>query len=257
MRFITLATLLVLLLPTGASAAFTAPFGASWDGIPLQQVIDDYLTAQFPGTYTAGDLDVLTMYEGYLAGDADLSPAPYWTGSELSSFVVEEIAGYQDQNTMGWYQIGVPEGAGNASQVVVDGPTGAGSNITVNLPASVDFGFWLDPNGPDDSRGAVQGEYFYTARALNDEGPNGAGTVHDPTGGDPQCLIYNVSDLFGGPAYILAWEDNDSGLEISPVAALETTDNDYNDLVVVIFAYSVVPTDQSSWGKVKAIYQGR
>lgn len=254
MRLFAIAILLFTFLPGSAVATFTAPFGTSWDGIPLQMVIDDYLTTNVPG-YAAGDVDVMTMYEGYLPGDADLSPAPYWTGEEISTFVVDEIAGFDDQNTMGWYQIGVPEGAGNPGQVILDGSAAPGDGPTVNLPASMDFGFWLDPNGPDASRGAPQGEYFYTARALNDVGPDGSGTLHGPEGGDPQCLIYNVSDLFGGPAYILAWEDNDSGLPISPEALNNTTDNDYNDLVVLIHAFSVVPTESRSWGQVKSLYR--
>jgi hypothetical protein len=256
MRPIAFATLLLLLVPGNAQAAFTVPLGSSWDNVPLQQLIDDYLGDLFP-SYSPGDVDVLTMYEGYLPGDADLSPAPYWSGSELSSFVVQEIAGYRDRNTMGWYQIGVPEGAGNPSQIVVDGALGPGDGSAISLPASIDFGFWLDPNGSEASNGAPQGEYFYTARALNDAGPDGSGTLHGPEGGDPQCLIFNVSELFGGPAYILAWEDLDSGLEISPVYGTNVTDNDYNDLVVVIFAFSVVPTEESSWGRVKALYGAR
>ncbi len=246
-----------LVMAPPAHAVFDVSWGTSWDGVPLQDVIDDYLSTEFPTTYSPGDIDVLTMYEGYLPGDADLDPVPYWEDSDFSGMIVEELAGYQDNNTMGWYEIGFPEIDGFNDGVIFEGSDGVGTTKVITFDTPIRFGFWLDPNGELDSRGAPQPERFYTDRSLNDIGPDGSGAIHPPENGDPQCLIYNVSYLFGQPAYILAWEDIDSGLEITATAGPNSTDNDFNDLVVLIRAASPVPTESDSWGQVKALFGTR
>lgn len=253
-----LASLLLLLsLAPSAHAVFDVAWGSSWDGVPLQDIIDDFLSTQFPGSYNPGDIDVFTNYEGYLPGDADLSPKPYWEDSEFDGLLVQELAGYDDRNTFGWYEIGFPDIDGFNDGVIFDGPASPGATATVTFAAPTQFGFWLNPNGELDSRGAPEPEIFYTDRTLNDIGPDGSGTIHGPENGDPQCLIYNVSYLYGRPAYILAWEDLDYGLEVSGTAGAHYTDNDFNDMVVLILASSPVPTDSSSWGQIKSLYGNR
>ncbi len=245
---------LLALFAVPAHAVFDVPWGTSWDGIALQDVIDNYLSSQFPATYSPGDVDALTMYEGYLAGDADLSPTPYWEDSDFTNLIVKELAGYQWNNTMGWYEIGYPDIDGFNDGVIFTGDEGPGNTQTVSFSSPTRFGFWLNPNGDQDAQGAPEPEKFYTDRTLNDPGPDGSGTLHGPQGGDPQCLIYNVSYLYGRPAYILAWEDLDSGLEINASPEPNYTDNDYNDLVVLILASSPVPTQSQSWGRVKSLF---
>jgi hypothetical protein len=102
-------SLFLLLAVSPAHAVFDVEWGSSWDGVPLQDIIDDFLSAQFPGTYSPGDVDVFTNYEGYLPGDADLSPKPYWEDSQFDGLLVQELAGYRDRNTFGWYEIGFPD----------------------------------------------------------------------------------------------------------------------------------------------------
>jgi len=248
--------ILLLLAPT-AHAVFNVSWGDSWDGVLLQDIIDGYLSAHFPSSYSPGDINVLTMYEGYVPGGADLDPTPYWEDSSFNGLIVEELAGYRNNNTMGWYEIGSPVIDGFNDGVIFEGSDGAGTSKVITFPTPIRFGFWLDPNGELDSRGAPQPERFYTDRTLNDVGPDGSGTIHPPENGDPQCLIYNASYLYGRPAYILAWEDIDYGLEVSATPTPTTTDNDFNDLVVLIMASSPVPTETNSWGEVKALFSGR
>ncbi|HKI82790.1 MAG TPA: hypothetical protein VKA63_00515 [Candidatus Krumholzibacteria bacterium] len=252
-----LSLFLLTLLSAPAAAVFDVSWGNSWEGVPLQDVIDNFLSSQFPSTYSPGDVNALTMYEGYLPGDADLSPKPYWQDSDFTNLIVTELAGYQWFNTMGWYEIGYPEIDGFNDGVIFTGGEGPGNTKTITFSSPTQFGFWLDPNGDQDAEGAPQPEKFYTDRTLNDVGPDGSGTVHGPEGGDPQCLIYNVSYLYGKPAYILAWEDLDSGLPLAASYAPGYTDNDYNDLVVLILASSPVPTQSSSWGRVKSLFNQR
>ena len=238
---ISAACLFLIAAPVGA---FDVEWGSSWDGISLQDVLDD--------EFGAGAIDAATDYEGYLAGDAD--PA-YWEDASISGLVVREIAGYQNRNTMGWYEetlAGAPIIDGVGDGVVIEGALSAGQSVSVALPDGVTrFGFYMNPNGSYDAgANAPEPEKFYTNRAYNDLGPSGGGAIHAPYDGDPQCLIYNVTDLYDGvPTYVLAWEDLDYGGVIG-----SETDNDYNDFVVVIQAYSPVPNEDMSWSDVKALY---
>jgi hypothetical protein len=257
-RGLLIASLLFLLLAAPrAHAVFDVTWGSSWDGVPLQSIVDDFLSTQFPGSSSPGDIDVMVNYEGYLPGDADLSPTPYWQDSAFDGLLVQELAGYEDNNRLGWYEIGSPQIDGFNDGVIFDGPASPGATTTVTFSSPTQFGFWLNPNGDLDSRGAPEPEIFYTDRTLNDIGPDGSGTLHGPENGDPQCLIYNVSYLYGRAAYILAWEDLDYGLEVSMTPGPDYTDNDFNDLVVLILASSPVPTESDSWGRVKSLYGGR
>jgi hypothetical protein len=244
---VALLALVVLVQP--AFADFPVFFGSSWDGISLQSILD--------AEYGAGAIDVLTQYEGYLPGDAD---PPYWEDATLHGVIVREIAGFQNANVLGWYQetFAAPTIDGFNDGVVFSGPMGQGAVAQLNFPGGVTrFGFYLNPNGSGDSANAPEPEKFFTNRAFNDIGPSGAGaTYHGPDDGDPQCLIYNITHLREGvPTYVLAWEDLDSGGELSLVFASGKTDNDFNDLVVEVSAQSPVPTQSTSFGTVKALYR--
>ena len=232
-----------------ASADFPVTFGVSWDGIALQSIFD--------AEYGAGAIDAATDYEGYLPGDAD---PPYWEDSMLHGVIVREVAGFQNANVFGWYQetFAMPTIDGFNDGVVFSGPLGQGAVAQINFPGGVTrFGFYLNPNGSGDSSNAPEPEKFFTNRAFNDVGPIGAGApYHEPSDGDPQCLIYNITHLRQGvPTFVLAWEDLDYGSEISPVFAGFKTDNDFNDLVLEVSAQSPVPTQSASFGQVKALYR--
>lgn len=244
-------TLTLLLVPAVALA--TSPFpismGTSWDGISLQAVLD--------AEYGVGVIDVMTDYEGYLAGDAD--PA-YWEDFDLDGMIVREIAGYADTNVMGWYAetlSSAPAIDGVDDGVVFTGPMSPGATAFVVFPAGLTrFGLYLNPNGPGNSGNAAEPEIFFSNRFYNDIGPNGAAAAQAPFDGDVQCLVFNITHLNNGvPTYVIAWEDLDSGAQITPTYTSYGTDNDYNDLVVEIRADSPVPTESTSWSKMKALYQ--
>jgi len=240
---ISILCLSTLVVPVSVGA-FDVTWGSSWDNIPLQDILD--------AEFGVGVIDAATDYEGYLGGDAD--PA-YWEDETIKGLVVREIAGYRDRNVMGWYAedlTGPPVIDGVDDGVVIEGSLGAGGSTTIVLPGGVTrFGFYMNPNGELDAGvNAPEPELFYTNRFYNDLGPEGIEAKHFPYDGDPQCLVYNVTHLYDGvPTYVLAWEDLDYGGRIGI-----RTDNDYNDMVVVVQAQSPVPNETMTWSSVKALY---
>ncbi len=235
---------IAVIIPSSAGA-FDITWGSSWDNVSLQSILD----AEF-GT---GAIDAATQYEGYLPGDAD--PA-YWEDDSIKGLVIREIAGNHHRNNMGWYEeslTGAPLLDGFHDGIVIEGELGVGESATLDLPMGVTrFGFYMNPNGPYDAGpNAPEPELFYTNRFYNDLGPDGSAAAHAPLDGDPQCLIYNVTHLHGGtPTFVLAWEDLDYG----GVVGVET-DNDFNDMVVVIQARSPVRNEDLSWGAVKSLFR--
>lgn len=233
--------------PRPADASFAVTFGDSWEGVPLQQLLDDI--------YGAGAIDV-SQYEGAHPADAD---PPYWEDEFTGGLIVKELAGHRMYNEMGWYHetFSAPTIDGVDDGVIFVGFEYEGNTKTVSFPAGVTrFGLYLDPNGQYGTPNAPEGENFFTNRAYNDIGPDGSGALHSPTDGDVQVLIYDISHLRQGvPTYVVCWEDLDSGGPISPTNQPGFTDNDYNDMVVEISADSPVATESGSWGSVKALFQ--
>jgi len=225
--------------------AFDVTWGSSWDNVSLQSILD--------AEFGAGVLDAATDYEGFLPGDAD--PA-YWEDESIKSLVIREIAGNRNRNTMGWYAedlAAAPLIDGFADGVVLEGGVGEGDGTVVDLPDGITrFGFYLNPNGPNDAgANAREPEKFFTNRFYNDLGPDGSAAAHAPLDGDVQCLIYNVTHLFDGvPTFVLAWEDLDYGGVVG-----QETDNDFNDMVVLVQALSPVPNEAMTWSSVKALYR--
>jgi hypothetical protein len=240
---------LTLALASLAHADFVVPFGVSWEAISLQDVLD--------AEYGIGTIDAATDYEGYLVGDAD---PPYWEDLGLDGVIIREIAGFQYTNVMGWYEedlLGAPAIDGVDDGVIFTGPMAPGAQVILTFPGGItQFGFYLNPQGAGGGGAyAPEPEVHFTNRFYNDIGPSGAGTIHAPTDGDPQCLVYNITHLRNGvKTYVLAWEDLDSGAAIAPAYAWDKTDNDYQDLVVEITAISVVRTQDSTWAQIKSLY---
>jgi hypothetical protein len=240
---------LVAVPATTAHAEFTVTWGTPWDGVSLQQVLD--------AEYGAGAIDAASDYIG--AQPQDLDP-PYWLDAGFHSWVVRELAGSSGTNDMGWYEVGCCRSQLEelVDKVILAGPTSEGATVELSFPSGVtSFGFYLNPNGDADAPNAPEPELFFTNRFYNDIGPSGQGALHEPSDGDPQCLVYNITQLRDGvPTFVLAWEDQDSGGTISPGYLPDHTDNDFQDLVVEVSAGSPMPTDQSSWGQVKALFEG-
>lgn len=248
-RFIVVFLTAILLTAPIMASGFPVTWGTSWDKVPLQEILD--------AEYGPGAIDAATQYEGYLAGDAD--PA-YWEDVALNGLIIREIAGFRSDNTLGWHAddlSGPPVIDGIDDGVIFDGSRGQGAITTINFPGGLtQFGFYLNPNGTKDGGGnAPEPELFFANRFYNDLGASGGGSPHAPFDGDPQCLVYNITHLNdGNPTYVLAWEDLDYGGPVTPKYSWTSTDNDFQDLVVEIRAYSPVPTENTSWGSVKALF---
>ncbi len=136
--------------------------------------------------------------------------------------------------------------------MVIEGALGIGESVDISLPSGLTrFGFYMNPNGSEDGGvNAREPEVFFTNRFYNDLGPNGGTAAHAPLDGDLQCLVYNVTHLYHGvPTFVLAWEDLDYG----GVLGIET-DNDFNDMVVIVQAQSPVPNETMSWSSVKTLF---
>ena len=215
---------------------FEVVFGASWDGISLQQILDT--------EYGVGVIDVATDYEGARCGDAE---TPYWLDDSVDGWIVREVADFAPTNVLGWYAeelTGAPSIDGIDDGVIFDGSAGEGGTAFVGLTGPTRFGLYLNPNGAGDGTNAPEPEAFFTNRFYNDEGVDGSGVVHAPESGDPQALIFNITHLRNGvPTYVVAWEDIDSGSPLAPSYEAGFTDNDFNDLVVEIRANSPVSID--------------
>ncbi len=238
-----------LLLVSASAMAFDVVIGTSWDAVSLQDVLD--------AEYGVGAIDVSTDYIGASAGDPD---PMYWMDEEIDGLIITEIAGYSESNTMGWYEetFSMPTIDGVDDGVIFSGPMSPGATASLVFPAGgTTFSFYMNPRGMLDSNNAPEPEIFFVNRFYNDIGPSGAGTLHEPTDGDPQCLVFDISHLRNGtPTFVLAWEDLDSGGEVTPSIS-SGTDNDFQDLVVEITALSPVPNEANSWGSVKALYGDR
>lgn len=237
---------LLLLLAAGAAMANPIPFyivtfGESWDGVSLQEVLD--------AEYGPG-LIPMESHMGALVA--------YWEDDRLDAILVREIAGHASDNILGWYQetFAQPVVDGVSSGVIFEGPELPGATRVILFPAGVTrFGFYLNPNGLADSNNAPEPELFFSNPMYNDVGPDGSGPIRPDEFVDVQCLVYDISHLRNGlPTYVLAWEDLDSGAEITPTSTPDGTDNDFQDLVVEISAFAVVPNATTSWGQLKALY---
>jgi hypothetical protein len=242
-----IAAVLVALVPPLAHASFVVVWGTSWDGVSLQDVLD--------AEYGVGTINAGTDYIGFKPGDADPF---YWQDAGVHGLVIRELASYREANVFGWYQEtfarpvidGVDDGAIFSSRLI------KGATAYVTFPSGVTrFGFYLNPDGQAHSRDATGSEMFFTNRHYNDIGPDGSAALHGPIDGDPQCLVYNITRLRDGiPTFVLAWEDLDYGSAISDVPAWGATDDDFQDLVVEVSAASPLPSQQSSWGRVKSLF---
>jgi predicted outer membrane repeat protein len=218
----------------GPQPRFDVAWGTSWDQVSLQQVLD--------AEYGQGVIHAATDYEGYGQSDAD---PPYWEDQGIAGVILREIGSFATSSTFGWYKetAAFPVIDGVDDGMIFDGWMGPGATVIATFPSGTQrFGFYLNPNGSDNAPNAPEPEVFFTNRLFNDVGPDGSGPLHDPPGGDPQCLVYNITALRGGvKTYVLAWEECDSGGPITPGFSPTGTDNDFNDMVIEMSAMSPVP----------------
>lgn len=191
---IMIAAFLFCLLPLSANADIiiqnphgsTIGYGTSWDTPPLN------LEQVLAGLDLNGDGDIhLTVVNGFV-GETES-----WFGSGAVSVILEEIAGYADATTFGWY---------NTANIASYGQLFAGSDSTgaeasVVFNPAIEFGFYIDPNG-------IQGDRMYTQHLLNVDNSY-------------QVVIFAIDELPG--QFILGWED---------LLLSGDSDRDYQDMIV-------------------------
>ena len=245
-RSFVLSILMSLAGIVSAHAGAQAVIGDSWSSPrhKLQSIID--------AAYGPGHVDVQTDYLGAHAGDPDQI---VWAISMAPIMQVREIAGAALRTEIGWYLE-----TADGQRPVIDGrddapvfrhPTDA--HATIVLPFGQrrrQVGFYL--HSPD--AGSGQGpRTFFTNRSFNDVGPGGAGALHEPTGGDIQALVFDVSSRTRPLTWLVCFESRDSGAQPGPCC--DATDNDYADYVFEVRAEATTPALAPSFGSLKALYR--
>jgi hypothetical protein len=238
-----------------SQAVVTVVFGDSWGGPSrsLQAVVD--------GLYGAGQIDVAADFVGARAGDPD---PWFWYDNRFSALLVTVVSGNGVYGQVGWYEEktktpvlrdnGIHDGSLFDGQV----KTGAVAVVRFRKPVSR-FGFYLIRSRPGEAIGDGSSgdshwpKRFFTNRSFNDPGPDGAGALHPPSGGDVQALIFDLSSLKGQGTWLVCFEDDDSGAMPGPRDQAQT-DNDYSDLVLEVTALAKTDVESLSFGEFKAKY---
>ncbi len=178
---------LMSLLFVGSANAYVVntngfAFGSSWDN-PSSNV-DTVLNSLQD---EAGDNLTLNMIS-----------AETWSGIGATSVILEELAGYKNNTTFGWYE----QGTNNFNQIFA-GADGKGKSAVIDFGSMMDIGFYINPNG----------------RAANRMFTESDRNTHD----DVQVAVFKVEELVD--TYILGWEDLD-------LNGGNGGDRDYQDMIV-------------------------
>ena len=129
-------------------------FGSSWDS-PNSNV-DDILSGLEDQTGNGLTLNMIS--------------AQTWDGIGASSIILEELAGYKNNTTFGWYNTST-----NVSQQIFSGSDGKGSNAEIDFGSQMNVGFYIDSNGQTNNR-------MYTENDLNSHN-------------DIQVAIFKIEEL--------------------------------------------------------------
>lgn len=186
----------ILLFPYTSSAAVIIDhngsginYGTSWDNpsVQVEQVLAG-LDSEF-----SGDVN-LTLVNGFNSGDFET-----WFGDGVVSVILEELAGYKNNTTFGWYDANDNSNNGQ----IFSGSDDKGTTSTVDFGSGIDFGFYIDPNGISNNR-------MYTENELNSHN-------------DYQVTIFKIEEFSN--QYLLGWEDLD-------LNGGTGGDRDYQDMIV-------------------------
>ena len=202
MKQVSILVLMLALIGTSQAAVIinhngsSINYGTSWDSpsVQVEEVLQS-LDAEFTG-------DVhLTLVNGFAVNDFES-----WLGNGVTSVILEELAGYKNNTTFGWYDA---NNTGNNGQLF-SGADGVGASTEVNFSAPLNFGFYIEPNG-------ISSNAMYSQNELN-------------THSDYQVAIFKVEELVD--TYILGWEDLD-------LNGGSGGDRDYQDMIVRLTIKSV------------------
>lgn len=179
------------LLSTAASA-YTIDFGS-------EDVSDFYGTWDNPSQTID---NVLTGLETELGGlDLTLMGQQTWFGIGATSVILEELAGYRNATTFGWYEVG---NESNSTLIFNGADDKNTAEVSVPFFVETNVGFYIDPNGSTTNR-------MYSETALNN--------------GDRQLLVFGIGDALTTNSFLLAWED----LSLN---GGNGGDRDYQDMIV-------------------------
>ncbi len=190
---------LLLFLPatTGATLTTINYNGSSlidtantWDNTATDK-FEDVIDRLFGTGYT---LDLVNV-----AGGGGIET---WFGKGAQTVILEEIAGFKNNTSFGWYDKNDPSTIGQ----IYTGPENSLTAPKSTMFGERQFGFYIDPNG-------ISGNRMYTEHLLN--------------GGEYQVAIFQINGLND---YLLAWED---------LSLTGSTDSDYQDMMVRMSVASV------------------
>lgn len=169
-------------------------YGNSWDN-PSDEV-EAVLASIQQSIYgsATGDVHLNIVNYGNASNIIDT-----WTGIGVQSIILEELAGYRNNTTFGWYATN----DASISNQIFKGSDGKGATSTLNFSSETDFGFYIDPNG-------VTANRMYTENNRN-------------THRDTQVVIFQIEEMAN--SYILGWEDLD-------LNGANGGDRDYQDMIV-------------------------
>ncbi len=197
--FITLVFLLIASISNVSATisienhGFNEYYGNSWDD-PSNEV-EAVLKGIQEDIYGVPSGDVTLTIVNY-GIDAILET---WTGFGVQSIILEELAGYRENTTFGWYDKLDKE----SFNEIFDGDADNGDKKAITFATETEFGFYIDPNG-------ISGNRMYTEHEEN---------THD----DYQVAIFKIEELEN--SYILGWEDLD-------LNGGEGGDRDYQDMII-------------------------
>lgn len=255
-----------------AGNALALDFGTSWDvykdadGNPildadgneqpysLQRVFDDF---------TVGGPSSVDVEDDYLADEID----SYWkqtaTGTSAVTMMIE-IAGAAGVNKFGIYDASDPtkmiqifdgsvepedyvaktsfsifaNGVVMVGNVIYDGDSGMDPYGYLHkefLDFGTEFGFYLDSSDWNEVNGR-KGDVFYSDTSLNADKKDHM-AAYQGTGDEVKLNSMTNPGTWTDNEFILAWED----LLYQPDLNIQSTDFDYNDLVVMVESVEPLP----------------
>lgn len=173
--------------------AAALPIGTSWDS-PSITIIDWLGSNGYDATPVNGEED---------------SEIETWLGMGATTIILEELAGYRENTTFGYYL------SGGTAEEIFAGSDSLNATKTLSFDTATTFGFYIDPNG-------VTGNRMYTEHGLNSHR-------------DYQVAIFKLNDVDN--QFILGWEDLD-------LYGGDGGDRDYQDMIVRLEVTPAAPVPE-------------